>query len=99
MCNLGVISLPFASGILGLTLGIWLDASLWRKFALLFPGNVSKKSQKANTLNMQIIPLKTQILKIAHACIKINDKPIRLFLLFCPLYWNYLATENSPVYK
>ena len=46
MCDLEIISLPFTSGLLGLTPGIWLHASKSRKFAFLFQEIVFQESQK-----------------------------------------------------
>ena len=104
MCDLEIISLPFTSGLLGLTPGIWLHASKSRKFAFLFQEIVFQESQKKKKKNQMHCTCKSFFQKqnnskITQACTKINVKFIRLFSLFWPFHWRYLATENSSVYK
>lgn len=103
MCDLEIISHLFTSGLLGLTPGIWLHASKSRKFAFLFQETVFQESQKKKkikcTAHANHSSKNKTILKITQACTKINVKFIRLFSLFWPFHWRYLATENSSVYK
>lgn len=87
MCDLGIISLPFTSGLLGLILGMWLDVSQSRKIVFLFQKNrISEVTKNKCIAHANHSSKKQNISKNYPACIKINVKFIRLtiftFLVF-----------------
>lgn len=77
MCNPGILSLPFPVGLLGLTRGIWLDASQSKKkIAFLFQEVFQCLKNQIHCTCISFLQTKA-ILKITQACIKINVKFIR----------------------
>lgn len=91
MYHLGVISLSFAPGLLGLSLGACFHVLWLRKLAFFFQ-DMFQKSQNINVLDTQIVLARNKpILKIVWAPIKISDKSAGPVLLSDPLYRSSLA--------